>query len=115
MPISLFEGDNLFDMHYIYIYIYIYIYVYICIVFTSKGCHYSLFHPRGMKQEPRDDSFSDETGCSGNLFEVKTILFALSTWYRTLFGISLTKTLLRIYIYIYIYIYYIYIYIYIYI
>ncbi len=34
------------------------------------------------------------TGCSGNLFEVKTILFAISIWYRALFlYISLTKTL----------------------
>ena len=36
---------------------------------------------------------ADETGRSGNLFEVKTILFALSIWYRALFGISLTKML----------------------
>ncbi len=33
------------------------------------------------------------TGCSGNLFEVKTTLFVLSIWYRALFGISLTETL----------------------
>ncbi len=46
-----------------------------------------------------------------SLFEV----FALSLWYRALFGISLTKTLPCIYIYIYIYIYILYIYIYIYI
>ncbi len=201
IPISLFEGDNLFDMHYIYIYIYIYI------VFTSKrlpsernhqvadkfrkvcclnvygwkrgrvgvkqcmhsfhslDCLLSVFfddvetisdflfrkfclflsfkiqsfsskHKLHLFDPPvyEIDCFniSDETSCSGNLFEVKTILFALSIWYRALFGISLTKTLPYIYIFIlaelvgviYIYIYisssrasgcYIYIYIYIYI
>ncbi len=47
----------------------------------------------------RNHQVADETGCSGNLFEVKTIYIYIY----------------NIYIYIYIYILYIYIYIYIYI
>ncbi len=70
-------------------------YIYIYIVFTSKRL------PLQPVSSERNHQVADETGCSGNLFEVKTILFALSIWYRALFGISLTKTLPYIYIYIY--------------
>ncbi len=41
----------------------------------------------------RDLRMKQVVVATGNLFEVKTILYALSIWYRALFGISLTKTL----------------------
>ena len=41
MYLYIFAHDNLFG-NYIYIYIYIYI------VLPEKGCHYSMFHPRGI-------------------------------------------------------------------
>ncbi len=66
---------------YIYIYIYRDIYMYIYV-------------------ELPDDSSRMKQAVVATFFEVKTILFALSIWYRALFGISLTKTLLYIYIYI---------------
>ena len=42
-------------------------------LFPQKGCHISLFHPRATWR-----FLSDKTGFSGDVFVVKTLLFALS-------------------------------------